>query len=65
MNFEEIAIIHQPLDDVAGIVRTVGVVWDDVDEVGSLPLGVVSGVGGGRIFHVVRRQEREQAPHFL
>ena len=65
VHLEELAVVDDPVDDVAHVVRLVRVLRDDRVELGVLAVDRVGGLEVGRRLDVVLREEREQVARVL
>ena len=63
MHFEEIAVVHHPVDHVLDVVGFVGVIGYDAGEFLVHAVRVVRGAQAKRILHVVRGQVRHELLH--
>ena len=63
MHFEEVAVVHHPVDHVLDVVGFVGVVRHDAGEFLVHPVRGVRGRCPQWVFHVVRGQERQELFH--
>ena len=64
MHFQEVPAVHHAAYHVQHIVGLVRILRDDVGKLGVSPFGIVRRLSARRVFHVVRRQERQQPPDF-
>ena len=65
MHLHKVAVIHYALDDIRHIVGRVRAVGDDVEESVVRAGRIVGCVVARRVFHIVLRQEAQQAANFL
>ena len=65
MHLHKVAVVEDRLDHEMNVVGLAGVGRDDACELVAEAVGDIGGLEVRRVLHVVRRDEREQAPNFL